>query len=72
MVPYSKAKKVKSPTGRPSKAKAGYSAYASGKKSAGKKKSAYSASPKKKKASYKGAGGLANRAAGAIKRRKNR
>ena len=53
-----------------SKVNPAFKAFMKGKKTAGKRTSAYSAAPKKKKKAekkYKGAAGLANRTAGLIK-----
>jgi hypothetical protein len=65
MVPYSKAKKVKSPTGRPSKVKPAVKAFMKGKKTAGKR-------PKRPKAPPKKPGSYLGKAKAAIKRRTNR
>ena len=48
-MPYSKAKKAASPTGKPSKVKPAAKKFLAGKKTAGKKTSAYSGQVKKKK-----------------------
>ena len=67
-----KAKKAPSPTGKPSVVKPAAKKFLAGKKTAGKRASAYSDAAKKKKKGYTPPGGMVDKAAGAIAKRKRK